>query len=68
MAEQNNNTAINEWHMAPIVSLLAVPIHKPIYIRGTAEAAESLTEALCCLPVMTKLSLEFGSFAPVCFL
>ncbi len=26
------------------VSLLAIPIHKAIYIGGTAEAAETLTE------------------------
>lgn len=40
--------------MVPVVSLLAIPIHEAIYIGGTAEAAETLTGALCFLPVMTK--------------
>lgn len=64
--EKNNSTAINEWHMVPIVPLLAISIHKAIYIGGTAEAAETVTGALCYLPVMTKLSFDFRSFAPVC--
>lgn len=63
--EKNNNTAINEWHMASILSLLAIPIHKAIYIGGTAEAAETLTGALCCGTIMTKLSFGFGSFVSV---
>lgn len=65
-SEKNNSTAINEWHMVPIVPLLAISIHKAIYIGGTAEAAETVTGALCYLPVMTKLSFDFRSFAPVC--
>lgn len=56
---KQTHPAINEWHMAPIVSLLAIPIHKAIHTGGTAEAAKTLTGAVCCFPVMTKWSLGF---------
>lgn len=32
--------------MVPILSLLAILIHKAIYIGGTAEAAETFAQAL----------------------
>lgn len=39
--KKKKNAAINEWHMAPIVSLLAILIHKAIYIGRNAAAAET---------------------------
>lgn len=47
---KKESTAVNEWHMVPVVSLLANPIHKVIYLGGIAEAAETVMEPYVAFP------------------